>query len=72
MPLLMYRDNDSGIRPSFFPYILGRALNQYRINTSVTIYIFNQLLYIFFKYLGDNKHDSWLGFLFYYKGAFII
>ena len=39
MLFLMYRDNDSGLRPSSYPYILGRALNQYRINTSVTIYI---------------------------------
>ena len=35
----MYRDNDSGLRPSSYPYILGRALNEYRIKTSVTIYI---------------------------------
>ena len=41
MPFLMYRDNDSGLRPSSYPYILGRSLNQYRINTSVTIYILN-------------------------------
>ena len=34
----MYRDNDSGLRPSSYPYILGRALNEYRISTSVTIY----------------------------------
>ena len=39
MPFLMYRDNDSGLRPSSYPYILGRALNQYKINTSVIIYI---------------------------------
>ena len=39
MPFLMYRDNDSGLRPSSYPYILGRALNEYRINTSVTIYL---------------------------------
>ena len=38
MPFLMYRDNDSGLRPSSYPYILGRALNEYRINTSVIIY----------------------------------
>ena len=38
MPFLMYRDNDSGLRPSSYPYILGRALNEYRINTSVPIY----------------------------------
>ena len=37
----MYRDNDSGLRPSSYPYILGRALNQYKINTSVIIYILN-------------------------------
>ena len=41
MPFLKYRDNDSCLRPSSYPYILGRALNQYRINTSVTIYILN-------------------------------
>ena len=39
MPFLMYRDNDSGLWPSSYPYILGRALNEYRINTSVTIYL---------------------------------
>ena len=39
MPFLMYRNNDSGLRPSSYPYILGRALNEYRINTSVTIYL---------------------------------
>ena len=39
MPFLMYRDNDSGLRPSSYPYILGRALNEYRINTLVIIYI---------------------------------
>ena len=38
MPLLMYRNNDLGLRPSSYPYILRRALNEYRINTSVTIY----------------------------------
>ena len=37
----MYRDNDSGLRPSSYPYILGRALNEYRINTSVIIYLLN-------------------------------
>ena len=42
MPFLKYRDNDSGLRPSSYPYILGRALNQYRINTSVTIHILNR------------------------------
>ena len=39
----MYRDNDSGLRPSSYPYLLGRALNQYKINTSVTIYISRSL-----------------------------
>ena len=39
MPFLMYKDNDSDLLPSSYPCILGRALNQYRINTSVTIYI---------------------------------
>ena len=41
MPFLMYRDNDSGLRPSSYPYILGMALNEYRINTSVIIYYIN-------------------------------
>ena len=41
MPFLIYRDNDSGLRPSSYPYILGRALNEYRINTSVIIYYIN-------------------------------
>ena len=37
MPFLEYRDNDSGLRPSSYPYMLGRALIQDRIDTSVTI-----------------------------------
>ena len=41
MPFLEYRDKDSGLRPSSYPYILGRALHQYKINTSVTIYLFD-------------------------------
>ena len=41
MPFLMFRDNDSGLRPSAYPYILERALNEYIINTSVTIYYLN-------------------------------
>ena len=45
----MYRDNDSGLRPSSYPYILGRALNEYRIKTSVTIFI-----------LGFNTKKSYL------------
>ena len=39
----MYRDNDLGLQPKSYPYILGRALNQYKINTSVTIYILRSL-----------------------------
>ena len=39
MPFLKYRDNDSGLRPTSYPYILGRELNEYRINNSVTIYL---------------------------------
>ena len=31
--------NDLGLRPSSYRYILRRALHQYRINTSVTIYL---------------------------------
>ena len=38
MPFLEYRDNDSGLRPSSYPYMLGRALIQDIIDTSVTIY----------------------------------
>ena len=45
MSFLKYRDNDSGLWPSSYPYILGRALNQYRINTSVTIYILTNIFY---------------------------
>ena len=40
MPFLMYRNNDLVLRPSSYPYIFGMALNQYKINTSLTIYIF--------------------------------
>ena len=32
MPFLIYKDNDSGLRPSYYPYILGWALNEYKIN----------------------------------------
>ena len=35
----MYRDNDSGLRPSSYPYILGRALNHYKIKPAVSICI---------------------------------
>ena len=38
-PFLRYKDIDSGLWPSSYPYILGKALNQCRINTSVTNYI---------------------------------
>ena len=44
MPFLMYRDNDPGLRPSSYPYILGKALNEYKINTSAIIYIVTSLL----------------------------
>ena len=54
----MYRDNDSGLRPSSYPYILGRALNQYKINTSVTIYILFQTPY-FSEDLGSNILKIW-------------
>ena len=33
MPFLEYRDDDSGLRPSSYPYILGKDLNQYKIDT---------------------------------------
>ena len=36
-------------RPSSYPYILGRALNEYRINISVTIYL------IVYEALGFNR-----------------
>ena len=39
MPFLKYRDNDSGLRPSSYPYILGRALNHYKIKPAVSICI---------------------------------
>ena len=39
MPFLIYRDNDSGLRPSSYPYILGRALNHYKIKPTVSICI---------------------------------
>ena len=31
----MNRDKDSGLWPSSYTYILGRALNEYQINSSV-------------------------------------
>ena len=39
MPFLMYRDNDLGLWPSSYPYILGRALNHYKIKPAVSICI---------------------------------
>ena len=39
MPFLGYRDNDLGLRPSSYPYILGRALNHYKIKPAVSICI---------------------------------
>ena len=45
MPFLMYRDNDSGLVLSSYPYILGRALNENKINTSVIIYTLLKFCY---------------------------
>ena len=42
MPFLMYRNNDLGLQSSSYPCILGSALNEYRINTSVIIYYINK------------------------------
>ena len=42
MPFLEYRDNDSGLQPSSYPYILGRELNLYKIKPAVSICIINQ------------------------------
>ena len=39
MPFLKYRDNDLGLRPSSYPYILERALNHYKIKPAVSICI---------------------------------
>ena len=39
MPFLMYRDNDSGLQPSSYPYILRRALNLYKIKPTVSLCI---------------------------------
>ena len=50
MPFQMYRDNDSGLWPSSYPYILGRTLNEYRLNTSVTIYIIDNKLRLYMAY----------------------
>ena len=58
MPFLKYRDNVSGLRPSSYPYILGRALNQNNINTSVIIYIINADLdfdHFYFTYIFSRK-----------------
>ena len=38
---LMYMDNDLGLWPSSYPYILGRSLSKYKINTSVISYSVN-------------------------------
>ena len=45
MPLLIYRDNDSGLRPLSCLCILGRALNEYKIDISVVIYYIEQQKY---------------------------
>ena len=39
MPFLEYRDNDSGLRPSSYPYMLGKGIKQVTIDTLVTICI---------------------------------
>ena len=51
MPFLIYRDNDSGLRPSFYSFILGRVLNHYKIKPAVSICI-----------LTNNHHwpQGWL------------
>ena len=63
MPFLMYRDNDSGLRPSSYPYILGRALNQYKINTAVIIYIlyYSPIYTDFYIYVNTNIYLRHLG-----------
>ena len=55
MPFLEYRDNDSGLRPSSYPYILGRALNHYKIKptVSICILIYNGLFYVKFSHLAN-------------------
>ena len=37
MPFLIYRDKMRAEGPNHYPYILGMALNQYTINTEVSI-----------------------------------
>ena len=57
----MYRDNDSGLWPSSYPYVIGRALNEYRINSSVTIYYLDHSLGIlggFVSLIPLNYHRS--------------
>ena len=39
MPFLKYRDNDSGLQPSSYPYILGRASSHYKMKPTVFICI---------------------------------
>ena len=41
MPFPKYRDNDSGLWPSSYPYILRRAFNHYKIKPEVSICILN-------------------------------
>ena len=67
MPFLMYRDNDSGLRPSSYPYILGRALNQYKINTAVIIYILDTSI----MWLYSTGHHTLHGIITHPRMSFI-
>ena len=49
MPFLPYRDNDLGLWPSSYPYILGRALKHYKVKPAVSICIINILIPIILK-----------------------
>ena len=52
----MYGDNDLGLWPSSYPYILRRALNEYEINTSVISYCTTQKSIV---PIIVNKIDLW-------------
>ena len=55
MPFIMYRDNYSDFWSSFYPYTLGRALNEYKINAEeyflycITMQAFKKSYFILFR-----------------------
>ena len=67
----MYRDNDSGLWPSSYPYILGRALNHYKIKPAVSICILMQMVH-FISYMSPTKRISLLFTIVSVKNLFVV